>query len=802
MPNLTWLYAGGVYAAGVALGRRAGADLPPRMALFFFALVLLFFREPLTTDTINAPVDYYETLPPWVNVIKHPHPVNPFVNDVALQLVPWAHAVREHWRALDPPLWEPTAASGYPLLANGQSQGLSILRLLALPLDLGHALTAEATWKVLLALTFTYLFCRRRGYSLVASSIGAIAFGFSGFMLVWLHFAHATVAAMLPAVLYTIDLLAERVTAGRFAFASIVWGVILTGGHPETAAYAGFMAVLFSGWIGLMERPFASRGDTWRFMRASGGSVMAGALLAAPFLLPFAETVRKSQRFSALAGAPHPTGILADWASTIATLQPHFFGFVPYEQPWGPAIPETITGFAGTFAIAGAIALFAHVAATRAWRSREAFVIAALLISIGVIYSWPGIIQLFNLVFRLAPPARMRCLFALLTAISAAAAVDLVERGFRRPVLIGLFGASLLLLTMTTFPFPTPSHRDTAILALLPAVAVLAAATAVVQLRRRGGILVLMLFIIAEHRSVFGGWNAVLPASKLYPPTPLVRELVRLKAAAPGDAPFRIAGYNADFFPNLATMYGLEDIRAHDPMESARYVGMLALVAGYKTSDYFAMWPNTTTTLLDYLNVRYFVTGPGRELDPSRFTRRYDGIDGRIFENRTVLPRFYATRNVAVEWDMKRFVPRLAANADWAHVAVLENLPITNETMRADLILPHGTPDASVIITSAAPADYSMHVAAPRHTLVASSIPWWPGWHIRADGRRVAPIRINGAFLGFLLPPGSHTVRVWYAPWSFRAGVCLSLVTMAALAVLTWGHRLRRLMASASSSNR
>ena len=56
MPNLTWLYAGAIYAAAVALGRRAGADLPKRVAFFFFALVLLFFREPLTTDTINEGV--------------------------------------------------------------------------------------------------------------------------------------------------------------------------------------------------------------------------------------------------------------------------------------------------------------------------------------------------------------------------------------------------------------------------------------------------------------------------------------------------------------------------------------------------------------------------------------------------------------------------------------------------------------------------------------------------------------------------------------------------------------------------
>ena len=481
MPNLTWLYAGVIYAAAVALARRAGADLPKRIAFFFFALVLLFFREPMTTDTINAPVDYYESLPPWVNVIKHPHPVNPFVNDVALQLVPWAHAVREHWRAFELPLWEPTAASGYPLLANGQSQALSILRLLALPLSLGHALTAEAAWKVLIALTFTFLFCRRRGYSMTASSIGAIAYGFSGFMLVWLHFGHATVAAMLPAALYVVDLLGRARHRRPIRLRIIDMG---RDSHRRTSRNRRVCRTAGRA-VHRLDRFVERRVDCLaihsrqrrerRRRRVAGGAVSDSVRRGGE------EVAEVLGAGGSAASGRHP----GDWASTIATLQPHFFGFVPYEQPWGPAIPEAITGFAGTFAIAGAIALFAHVVATRAWRSREAFVLVALLISIGVIYSWPGVIQIFNLVFRLAPPARMRCLFALLTSICAAAAVDLIERNIRRPVLIGIFGASLLLLAMTTFPFPTPSHRDTAMLALLPAVAVLAAATAAVRWRAR-----------------------------------------------------------------------------------------------------------------------------------------------------------------------------------------------------------------------------------------------------------------------------------------------------------------------------
>ena len=40
-------------------------------------------------------------------------------------------------------------------------------------------MTAEAAMKILIALTFAFLFCRGRGYSELASVAGAVIFGFS-----------------------------------------------------------------------------------------------------------------------------------------------------------------------------------------------------------------------------------------------------------------------------------------------------------------------------------------------------------------------------------------------------------------------------------------------------------------------------------------------------------------------------------------------------------------------------------------------------------------------------------------------
>src|SRR5439155_24779942 len=165
--------------------------------------------------------------------------------DVPMQLMPWMHQVRESWRAGRLPLWNELTGCGYPLLGNGQAQALSPLRLLALPLPLKYAITAEGAMKILIALTFTFLFCRRR-YGLLPSTIAAVSFGFGPFVVVWLNFAISTTAIWLPAVLYAIDLLAEKRTPARFAFAAVMAPLVVFGGHPETALHIAAFAILYA----------------------------------------------------------------------------------------------------------------------------------------------------------------------------------------------------------------------------------------------------------------------------------------------------------------------------------------------------------------------------------------------------------------------------------------------------------------------------------------------------------------------------------------------------------------------------
>jgi hypothetical protein len=775
--SLTWLYVATVYGGGVWLARRAAVEIPWRIALFFFALVLVFMFVPLTYDDVtNAAVDYTAELPPWSH-LGHKLSSNPHLNDLTLQLVPWAHGVREQWRSGRIPLWNHSAGGGYPLLANAQSAALSPLRILALPLSLAASLTAEAAWKILIALTFTFLFCRRR-YGDLPSCIAAICYGFGGFIVVWLHYPHATVAAFAPAVLWDIDRLAERITPRRFAFSATMWAAILYGGHPETAAHLGFIAIVAVAWIVVVERTAPPR-----LIGVVAGSITAGALLAAPFIFPFLETIRKSLRYEIVSAAPPPAAALSDWSATIAMLQPHFFGRLPIERPWGPAIPETICGFVSATAVACGFAMAAYVVMGRRWRSREAFFVVATIVAIGIVYGWPGVSDGFHLVFRYAANGRLRFMLALFVAIQAAAATDLALRGVHRPLLIGIGTATVLYASMLAFPFPTTSHRDTAVLALLPAFAVLGAMTfAVITPRWRYAALMLVLVVtIGDSWRVLRDWNPTLPAHTMYRQTPMIRRLIALRNESA--SPFRIVGYGSVVFPNIAAMYGLEDVRTHDPMAGGRYLALLQVVAGVDRSAYFAMWWNRTTSLLDYLNAKYYVMSPGNELDGPRFRLIYDANDGRIFENRSVLPRFFAVENVILDFDFNTFVQKLSQHTDWAHTALLDDLRIENDRMRRELFTPRpsGSARAAVTLTTSEPTRYAMGVTAPRYTLVVSSIPLWPGWKVTRNGERVHPIRVNGVFLGFAVPAGTWDVRVWYSPASFWMGVWVAAGTMVAL---------------------
>ena len=737
--NPIFIYAGVIYAIAIALARRGGNPLRWRIAILFYTLVLIFLFKAMTGPYVCIATDIPKLIAPWSasapGMTKYTV-LNMETHDVPMQLAPWAHQVRESWKSGHAPLWNALAGCGYPLLANAQSAALSPLRILALPFPLGYAMTFEAATKMLVALTFTFLYCRRR-YGVLPSSIAAIAYGFGPFVVAWLHFAQSTAACFLPAVLYQIDLLVERRTYPRFSMTAAIGATVVFCGHPETAVHILIFAIAYVLWIAVVEKQRA-------FLPALIGAGAVAVLLALPMIVPFAQNVRQSTRFAdmKIAAAEMP---FSDATSLALLVQPRLYGTRP-GNPWGPAGAEAVTGFAGILGIAAIVAIVIDTIARRRFRNREVFfVIAAIGIFILLANVKPAVAAL-HAIIGLAANARLRFLFAWILAVLVAAALDRLRT---IPFAIGLTSAALLMVVIAMrTPFPSDAARHDGFVSMIPSAIVLViAAIGLMPRARTAASLLLVAAVIAEMWPLTIGWNSPFPLSTFYPRTPLIDAVLRHHRRGFD----RVAGIGNVLFPNTNAMFGIEDVRIHDPMEPSTYV---RFIGSQITHDYYKKWIDESSPLLDRLNVRWLMTEPNRELtDSSRYVLRYAGADGRLYENLHVIPRFFGD-------------------------------------------------DANVTITSARGDAYTLDVDAPQETEIQTSLGasrWWK-LSFRAGGapeglstaRNPRPIAADEPFLSFTVPAGRTTVRIRYVDSSFRIASLIALLIAAALVCFMIRARVQR----------
>ncbi len=158
----------------------------------------------------------------------------------------------------------------------------------------------------------------------------------------------------------------------------------------------------------------------------------------------------------------------------------------------------------------------------------------------------------------------------------------------------------------------------------------------------------------------------------------------------------------------------------------------------------------------------------GLSFDASGYVPVYSGRDLRVWENRRAAPRFWVVREVAPGTVGSMVAAR--PPFDLARVAVVP--PPEVPSVRRALGGPRRAWSGSVVLEAGRPSRYRLRVELSAPGILVSSIALWPRlWRAAVDGRRVAPMRVNGAFLGLAVPAGEHTVEVGVAlPWSWRTG--------------------------------
>jgi hypothetical protein len=264
-----------------------------------------------------------------------------------------------------------------------------------------------------------------------------------------------------------------------------------------------------------------------------------------------------------------------------------------------------------------------------------------------------------------------------------------------------------------------------------------------------------VLALVLLQRTVEDG--SIYPAIEkraFYPRVPMIESMR-------GDELFRVAGTGTSLIPNIAAMWGLEDVRGYNALTFLRLTETWPIWSRPQGSWYSAV-DDPRHPFLSMLNVRYIVDGE------------------QLIENAGALPRAFVPRSVRYEREGPAVLAGLKQATDFADRAWIESAHYG----------PHDAPNGpgSVRIRRDGLA-YELEATMQKAGWIVISESAWNGWRAYVDGRRVAATFANHAFLGLHVPAGRHRVRLVYLPESFTTGRWISLATLLlCIAAMMWRH--------------
>ena len=766
----------GAAAILIYLARRVVRPLGLASAAFLTLAPLLFTGRAMLTGGVYAPLDISYTADPLLarrEALGLTVPRNPMLADVVQQGIPWQAAVREAIEAGRPPLWNRFALAGQPLLAVQQHGVLHPTFWLGLLLPPAQAWTLSMALRLLLALLSAYLFFRELGCGELPSLLGASAWAFSDFLIFFLGLPLNSSTSVWPLLLVGLRRLAR--SPGRPATAITLAALLLmtTAGHPETVLH-GIAGAGIYFLFELVRAPGRRRG------RALAQAALCGALalgLSAVLFLPFREaavhTVEYKMRAEWYATSQRSVSLMMSAKRSIKNVVPYAFG---YWRVGGEKVE-----FFGAAAYAGALLLPLAMAGLFSRRPEKW---PLLIVGLLGLSAWARLPVINDAIcrlplFDLALNEYLVAWGAFCGVALAVFGVEMLATGERRwlvPACSGIAALAIGLLFVRALPnlvaLPRPTKIALLATQLLP-VAMLGVGTLLVRplLLRRAAPAGLLILLLAQRVAEVGSFYPSAPAPAFAPPLPFLDGI-------PRERPVRMAALGHMFLPNVATLYGLEDVRGYEVMTFAPLVETFPLWCIPQTV-WFNRVDDPAKPFLSFLNVRYFIAPRGYD-PPAGWRVLAEEAGGRLLENPGALARFFVPRRIYREPSIARQLRRLSTIRDFGAEGVLEGAPTAS--------VENGSADVRIVSYAAETIDLS--IEAREAAVVASSMTAWPGWRLFVDGEDRPLQTYNRAFFAFDVSPGHHHIALRYRPRSFIAGLWISgLSLLAAGAFFLWPRR-------------
>ncbi len=524
-----------------------------------------------------------------------------YPGDAARLYLPQRAVLQQSLRTGDLPWWSNTFGAGYPLLAEGEVAALYPLNwpLYAL-LPVETAFSASIVLHYLISGLGLYLLARGLALSRPAALFAALAWALGGFGIA--HLSHISILSTIAWLPWMLWLTHSAISSSEhrlrcaLGLAGVV-GLQFLAGHPQMALL-NLMATGALAFALLIRSTSSTRLGAFALWV---GTLIGGALLAAPQLLPAYQLGALSQRAGGLEGefftsySFHPL-LVSTFVAPFALGNPYPEGSVE------------LMGYMGLLPLAlGSVAL---------WRSRRParwFLLALAAVGLAMafgrwnpLYPYLQHVPILNL-FRV--PARYLSWTSLAIALLAGVGWDALW-GARRPanprprwldwVCYGLQLASISVVIVVT-------GRDTnslvAAWSWLPLVLATTALTVVALARftRPGAWAAMAIAVLLVDLYAYGAvldrtYNATLPLAEVQREPlsvavlrddPSLHRIYTKEEIVPALAPLR-----ESLYPNIASRYGVASANLYMPLVPTAYGEYLDALDARR---------------LNLLNVRYYL---------------------------------------------------------------------------------------------------------------------------------------------------------------------------------------------------
>lgn len=731
---------------------------------------------------------------------------------------PFYKVTFEQLRNFSIPLWTPYAFSGHPHAADFQSAvfyPLNIFGLFLPQIEFWHLLRLSST---ILASFFTFLYLRSIKLSKIASTFGAITFGFSPFILTWgeevVMSPHSIV--WLPLILFGVE---KWVVGGK------KWSLLIVGLATAATFLAGYMQTTIYLFIFIGFYLLFGVGVKKLFFERKGlvllSTFLLGAGIAAIQLLPSAEVFFNSAR-AQITLRETLFEFLVPVEGLLTYFAPDFFGSPATNNFFreGSAQYYEAIMFVGV----GALMLAAYAFISRPRDRMVLFLLLFAVVSASTTLDLPTSKAFISLPIPfLSTSIANRVLFipAFCVAILASMGVDMWLKDKSKRILKVVFAFGVIYVTLFVSLFVIRSSGSnyfehahfvssqnvvTSLRNLVIPFGVFVATAGLIvvgSIRRDLKKYAAILIIVVAALHVFRFSQKYFSFSErevVFPQNPI------LSYISENQGYFRSWGVGEAFLENnFASQYGIYWPEGYDSLNNKRYGEFTFAMQGNELDGFIfradaglgrgkvieLFDSETRRRLIDMVGVKYVI---GKEedreiLEKNNFVEvfnpvslgglRVAGAGYLVFENVQVMPRVFLASNY-------EGVPEGVSNSE-----LIDKISDGEFDFRNSLILEKDSMispqfgEGRAEILSYEPQEVVIKTESEQPKILFLSDNYYPGWKATVDGNEVEVMRANYTFRAVALTPGEHEVRFYFDSLSFKVGGLISVLSLGLLLSLT-----------------